>query len=103
VGTEGKVLGSKVAYEDPPGVGFGSEVAGWVLDALFIPGFRDGKCVRASSVRLSRREFRNVMTSATRSTVGRDSARRNRFVRLSLEFARYFFACCSVFVVSSKR
>jgi hypothetical protein len=28
-----KVLGSKVAYEDPPGVGFGSEVAGWVLDA----------------------------------------------------------------------
>lgn len=45
--TDGKVAGSKVFYEYPPGLGFGSEVAGRVRDALFIPGFRDGKCVRS--------------------------------------------------------
>ena len=47
VGTDGKVLGSKVVYDYPPGIGFGSEVANRVLDALFVPGFRDGKCVRS--------------------------------------------------------
>lgn len=42
----GKVQSAKVAYEYPPGLGFGAAVAGPVLDANFIPGFRDGKPTR---------------------------------------------------------
>jgi hypothetical protein len=41
----GKVLSAKVAYEHPPGLGFGAAVAGPIRDALFIPGFRNGKIV----------------------------------------------------------
>lgn len=41
----GKVLSAKVAYEYPPGMGFGAAVAGPIRDALFIPGFRNGKAV----------------------------------------------------------
>jgi hypothetical protein len=42
----GRVLSAKVSYEHPPGLGFGAAVAGPVRDALFIPGFRNGKPVR---------------------------------------------------------
>jgi hypothetical protein len=45
VDTTGKVLGAKVAYEHPPGMGFGAAVAGPIRDALFVPGFRNGKPV----------------------------------------------------------
>ncbi|MBA2242277.1 MAG: hypothetical protein H0W04_05235 [Chthoniobacterales bacterium] len=41
----GQVLGAKVAYEHPPGMNFGPAVAGPIRDALFIPGFRNGKIV----------------------------------------------------------
>jgi hypothetical protein len=43
VDTTGKVTGSKVSYEHPPGAGFGAAVAGPIRDAIFIPGFRNGK------------------------------------------------------------
>ena len=46
VDATGKVLSSKVAYEYPAGAGFGAAVAGPVRDALFIPGFRNGKRVQ---------------------------------------------------------
>jgi len=42
----GKVLSAKVVYEYPPGMGFGAAVAGPIRDALFIPGFRNGKAVQ---------------------------------------------------------
>ncbi len=45
VDATGHVTGSQVAYEFPPGMGFGQEVAGRVTEAVFVPGFRDGKCV----------------------------------------------------------
>jgi hypothetical protein len=45
VDTTGKVTNSKVAYEHPPGLGFGAAVAGPIRDAIFIPGFRNGKLV----------------------------------------------------------
>jgi hypothetical protein len=41
----GKVLSAKVAYEHPPGMGFGAAAAGPIRDELFIPGFRNGKVV----------------------------------------------------------
>lgn len=43
VDATGHVTGSKVAYEYPAGMGFGAEVAGRITEAVFIPGFRDGK------------------------------------------------------------
>lgn len=46
VDTTGKVLSAKTSYEYPPGMGFGREVVGRIRDALFIPGYRDGKPVR---------------------------------------------------------
>jgi hypothetical protein len=45
VDATGKVLSARVAYEHPPGLGFGKAVAGPIRDALFIPGFRNGKAV----------------------------------------------------------
>ncbi|MGH7936977.1 MAG: energy transducer TonB family protein, partial [Bryobacteraceae bacterium] len=47
VDTDGKVRSSKLAYEYPPGKGFGPEVVGRIVDAAFIPGFRNGKMVRS--------------------------------------------------------
>jgi len=45
VDATGRVQGVRVEYEHPPGMGFGAAAAGPVRDALFIPGFRDGKPV----------------------------------------------------------
>lgn len=45
VDATGKVQTAKVAYEHPAGMGFGAAVAGPVRDAIFIPGFRNGKAV----------------------------------------------------------
>ncbi|MGI8820112.1 MAG: energy transducer TonB [Chthoniobacterales bacterium] len=42
----GHVVSGKIAYEHPPGLGFGAAALGPVVDALFIPGFRNGKPVR---------------------------------------------------------
>ncbi len=39
----GHVTSSKVVYDYPPGMGFGPEVAGRITEAVFAPGFRDGK------------------------------------------------------------
>lgn len=41
----GKVQGVKVISEHPPGMGFGAATAGPLRDAMFIPGFRNGKPV----------------------------------------------------------
>lgn len=41
----GKVSNVKVAHEYPPGLGFAAEVAGPMRDAVFVPGFRNGKPV----------------------------------------------------------
>lgn len=35
----------EVAYEHHPGLGFGAAAAGPIRDAIFIPGFRNGKVV----------------------------------------------------------
>ncbi len=43
VDATGHVTSSKVAYEYPAGMGFGQEVAGRVTEAVFVPGFRNGK------------------------------------------------------------
>jgi Gram-negative bacterial TonB protein C-terminal len=45
VDATGKVQSARVAYEHPPGLGFGAATAGPIRDALFIPGFRNGKVV----------------------------------------------------------
>lgn len=45
VTANGTVTDAKVAYEYPPGKGFGAYAAGPVMKANFIPGFRDGKPV----------------------------------------------------------
>ena len=45
VNGEGDVQGSRVVYENPPNKGFGAYVAGPILKAKFIPGFRNGKPV----------------------------------------------------------
>jgi hypothetical protein len=45
VNEEGKVTGVKVTYEHPPGLGFGKAAAGPMIDADFIPAYRDGKPV----------------------------------------------------------
>ena len=45
VSAEGEVRSSTVAFEDPKGMGFGVQTAGPLRDALFIPGFRNGKRV----------------------------------------------------------
>lgn len=42
IDAKGKVVHSRIAYEYPPNMGFGEEIAGRVRDAVFIPGFRDG-------------------------------------------------------------
>jgi hypothetical protein len=46
---EGKVVSAKVAWEYPPGLGFGAAVASPIRDAWFIPGFRNGKRVACRS------------------------------------------------------
>lgn len=43
--TSGKVSNVKITYEYPPTLGFGRQLAGPILDAAFIPGFRNGKPV----------------------------------------------------------
>lgn len=45
VDTEGNVQSSRVVYEYPQGKGFGAYVAGPIMKAKFIPGFRNGKRV----------------------------------------------------------
>jgi hypothetical protein len=42
VNESGQVTGASVIYEHPPGVGFGKQTMA-ILDAAFIPGFRNGK------------------------------------------------------------
>ena len=39
----GQVQAASVAYEHPPGMGFGRQAVGPIRDAAFIPGFRNGK------------------------------------------------------------
>lgn len=41
----GQVTGASIGYEFPTGLKFGAAVASPIRDALFIPGFRDGKRV----------------------------------------------------------
>jgi hypothetical protein len=48
VNADGEVQSSAVAFEDPKGMGFGVQTAGPIRDALFIPGFRNGKRVACS-------------------------------------------------------
>ena len=43
VDATGKVGGANVIYEYPPGMNFGGQAVGPIRDALFIPGFRNGK------------------------------------------------------------
>jgi hypothetical protein len=45
VDATGKVNSAKVVYENPPNMGLGAAVADPIRDALFIPGFRNGKPV----------------------------------------------------------
>jgi hypothetical protein len=45
VDANGVVQGSSVVYEYPPEMNFGAQAAGPIRDALFIPGFRNGKPV----------------------------------------------------------
>ncbi|MDQ6938695.1 MAG: energy transducer TonB [Verrucomicrobiota bacterium] len=45
VDTTGKVRSASVVYEYPPGMNFGPQAVGPIRDALFIPGFRNGKPV----------------------------------------------------------
>jgi TonB family protein len=41
----GKVKIIRLAYEHPPGKGFGAEAVEGLRNAVFIPGFRNGKAV----------------------------------------------------------
>jgi len=43
VDASGRVRGSSLISEHPPGLGFGAQVVGGIRDAVFIPGFRNGK------------------------------------------------------------
>ena len=43
VDATGKVRGAKTVYEYPPNMHYGAETAGGIMDAAFIPGFRNGK------------------------------------------------------------
>lgn len=45
VNESGQVQASSVVYEHPPGMGFGTQAVGPIRDAVFIPGFRNGKPV----------------------------------------------------------
>lgn len=45
VDVNGKVQNAVLAYEHPPGKGFGVEAVDGLRKAVFIPGFRDGKAV----------------------------------------------------------
>jgi len=45
VDATGHVVGRKVVYEHPPEGHYGQLVIGHVGDALFVPGFRNGKPV----------------------------------------------------------
>ena len=45
VDASGNVVHSHIAYEYPPNMGFGEEIAGRIRDAVFIPGFREGRPV----------------------------------------------------------
>src|SRR4051812_12897662 len=45
VDVTGHVNSSSVVYENPPGQGFGAQAVGPIRDAIFIPGFRNGKPV----------------------------------------------------------
>lgn len=42
VDATGNVVHSRIAYEYPPNMGFGEEIAGRIRDAVFVPGFRGG-------------------------------------------------------------
>jgi hypothetical protein len=43
VDVSGHVNSAGVVYENPPGQGFGAQAVGPIRDAIFIPGFRNGK------------------------------------------------------------
>jgi hypothetical protein len=43
VNEAGQVQSASVVYEYPPGMGFGKQTVGPIRDAVFIPGFRNGK------------------------------------------------------------
>lgn len=45
VNATGQVQAASVIYEYPPNMNFGAQAVGPIRDALFIPGFRDGKPV----------------------------------------------------------
>jgi len=45
VSATGRVESASVVYEYPAGMNFGPQAAGHIRDALFIPGFRNGKPV----------------------------------------------------------
>jgi hypothetical protein len=45
VDLEGRVQGTKVIHEHPPGQGYGARVATDLREARFVPGFRNGKPV----------------------------------------------------------
>jgi hypothetical protein len=45
VNETGQVEAASVAYEHPPGMGFGTQLVGPIREAAFIPGFRNGKRV----------------------------------------------------------
>jgi hypothetical protein len=45
ISATGKVEAARVVYEYPMGMNFGAQAVGPVRDALFIPGFRNGKPV----------------------------------------------------------
>lgn len=45
IDAKGHVTGTKVVYEHPPGMHYGKLVATHLGEALFIPGFRNGKPV----------------------------------------------------------
>lgn len=45
ISATGKVEAASVVYEYPPGMNFGPQAVGPIRDALFIPGFRNGKPV----------------------------------------------------------
>ena len=49
IDSQGKVLATKVAYDYPPNMGFGT-ATGPIRDAWFIPGFRNGKIVQCQFV-----------------------------------------------------
>lgn len=45
IDTSGRVKNAKVSYEHPANMHFGAAAASGIIDAIFIPGFRNGKAV----------------------------------------------------------